>query len=389
MRRNEGKINYTQFVIVCVIGFSIFLSNQMVVNTVTKFASTMEVSTTMLGFIGGMWGMAALVTRPFAGQVVDNEAHKPLLITCIGILVFSNVVLIVADNVVFILLSRFVNGIAWGFGSTVCMTTACDSLPNEKISSGIAIYTLMQTLGQVIGPAIAIEIMERGGFRLLYTVTGLIMAVGFLLSFSFRTSHMGLKEKHYSFSLSSMLAPKAFLPASLLACNTMETSSIAAFILIYADSIGVTGLSLFFTVQALAIIITRPFVSKVISDRNKYAFTIVSELMIICALVSLLFVRSALAFMACAVFFGLGKSGAQPALAGMCVSAVGKEERGRASNTTYTFQDIGQIIGSNLAGFLAGFVGYGGAFACMGGIISAVLIIFIVFYMRPDLRRKA
>ena len=386
MKLKGEDYDYAQYLILLVISFTVYLSNQMVVNTVTKFANTLTTSSQLIGFIGGMWGLASFFTRPFSGQVVDNEAHKKLLIVCMFGLVLSNLVLIGADSIPAILISRFLNGVAWGFGSTVCVTTACDSLPKERMIWGLGIYTMMQTLAQVIGPSIAIWIIETYSFRALFITTFLIMVIALVLSMFFKTKHQRRVVRKYSFSLKGMFAPKAFIPSSLLMCNTMEVSAIAGFILIYADSIGVTGLGLFFLVQALSIVVTRPFVSRFTTQKNQYYVTIFSECLIIIGLVNLFFSRSTAGFMFSAVLFGFGKSGAQPALTNMCVSSVSQDERGRASNTYYTFQDLGQIFGANIAGLLAGVLGYGGAFLSIAFIVAAFLLFFIFAYMIPHMR---
>lgn len=381
-KSNEGIL---QFIIICIIAFTIFLSNQMVQNTVTKFGKTMMSSTQMLGFLGGMWGLASLLTRPFAGQVIDNENHKPLLFASVFILFLSNVLLIWANNIFFLLCSRAINGLAWGFGSTVCMTTACNALPKEKMAGGIGIYTLMQVFAQVLGPSLALVIIDHYSFHVLFMLTTGIMVIAFFMVFLFKTNFVPPEKRSYAFTIHKMFAPKAFIPASLLMSNIMQISAVAAFLLLYADSKGIMGLSFFFTIQAISIMVTRPIVSKYITERNSYAFTIVSELIIILGLLNLFITDTTFGFVISACLFGLGKSGSHPALMNMCISSVGKNERGRASNTSYAFQDFGQILGSNIAGFFAGIWGYAYAFLSVAVIVTAFTIFFIIAYMIPQL----
>lgn len=382
------KTNYKQFTIICVIAFAIFMSNQMVVYTVTKYANEMSASTQMIGLIGGMFGISALLIRPFAGMVVDNKAHKPLLFASIGGLIASNIVLVLATGVEMLIVSRLLNGIAWGFGSTVCMTTACNALPAKKIASGIGLYSMMQTLAQVVGPSVALAILERGTFTQLYMVTTAIMCAALLLALLFKSNHVPAKPPQWKFTLRGMFAPGAFVPASLLMCNTMQVAAVASFLLLYADSIGVGGLSFFFTLQALTIVATRPLVSRFIKDKNIYAFAIASECLIITGLLNLFFAGGSVGFMISAVLFGMGKSGAQPALTSLCIASVPGHERGRASNTSLAFQDIGQFAGSYIAGLAVGMWGYRFAFSSIAGVVAIGLAVFIITYMLPHLRTK-
>lgn len=383
------KINYPQFVLICVIAFGFYLSNQMVVNTVTKYADTLSASTQMVGFIGGAYGVMSLVTRPFAGQIVDNERHKPLLVGSMAFLVLSNAILLAAATPVMVLLSRAVNGLAVGFASTVCMTTACGALPKSKLANGIGIFTLAQTLAQVIGPAIAIEIIDRGSFKQLYILTTAVMAAAFLLSLLFGTNHESRGNRVYSFRLSEMFTLRALVPGSVLACNVMQIASVSSFMLLYADSIGVSGPSYFFTIQALAILFTRPLVTKFLNHRNQYFFTVISELLLICGLLNLFRAKNTMDFLVSATLFGLGKSGSQPALVGMCLSCAPPDERGRASSTQYACQDIGQFAGSYIAGIAAGFFGYRYAFMSIAVIVALGTTFFIIAYVAPKLRKES
>lgn len=382
------KINYPRFVLICVIAFGFYLSNQMVVNTVTKYADALSASTQMAGFIGGSYGVMSLITRPFAGQIVDNERHKPLLVGSMAFLVLSDVILLSAAVPVMVLLSRAVNGLAVGFASTVCMTTACEALPKSKLANGIGIFTLAQTLAQVIGPAIAIEIIDKGNFRRLYILTTAVMAAAFLLSLLFGTNHEPRGNRTYSFRLSEMFTLSALIPGSVLICNVMQIAAVSSFMLLYADSIGVGGLSYFFTIQALAILFTRPLVSRFLNERNQYFFMIASELLLIGGLLNLFWAKNKMDFLVSAALFGLGKSGAQPALVGMCLSCAPPDERGRASSTQYACQDIGQFAGSYIAGIVASFFGYRYAFMSIAVIVALGTTFFMIAYMAPRLRKN-
>lgn len=386
-QETQAKPNIKQFITICVIAFAIFFSNQMVQNTVTKFANSMSTTTRMLGFLGGVWGLASLLTRPFAGQVVDNENHQVLLRVSVLLLLVSNLILVEAKTVPLLLLSRVVNGFAWGFGSTLCMTTACNALPKEKVAGGIGIYTMMQVLAQVCGPSLAIYIIAKTSFHTLYCFTSMVMVIAFCLTFLFQTNQQRPEVRHYAFSLHDMVAPKAFIPATLLMCNIMQISAVAAFLLLYADERRITGLSFFFSLQAISIVVTRPFVSKWINPKNSFVFTLVSEVFLVIGLLSLFFARNIGYFVFAALMFGFGKSGSHPALMGMCVAAVPKTERGRASNTAYAFQDLGQVFGANIAGFFAEIWGYGAAFLSIAIIISLCTVFFIGAYMIPNIYR--
>ena len=91
-------------------------------------------------------------------------------------------------------------------------------------------------------------------------------------------------------------------------------------------------------------------------------------------------------FIAAAVVMGLSISGEQPILMAECVKSVDPSRRGSASNTSYFGLDIGNVIGSNLAGLLVTLVGYSGMFL----LITLPVILYTVVFVRlyADRRRK-
>lgn len=167
----------------------------------------------------------------------------------------------------------------------------------------------------------------------------------------------------------------------------MQIATVSSFLLIYAESIGVGGLSYFFTIQAIAIIVTRPFVSKYIKNDTLIPFTLVGEVFIITGLILLFLTHRSLGFLIAACCFGLGKSLYQPALMSMCIETAGKENRGRASNTAYACNDIGQFLGSYLAGVFAAAFGLKYAFLGISLIIVLYVVIFVFAYIIPKQKR--
>jgi predicted MFS family arabinose efflux permease len=383
MRKNGD--NRVQFIIIMIIAFTIYMSNQMVGNTVTKYADSMYASTQLIGFIGGTFGITAMVTRPIVGQIVDRGNNKTLLAVCVAALIVSNSILVVATKPIELIISRAITGIAWSFGATVCFTTAANALPRDKLAGGIGIFTMSQTLAQVLGPSAAIWILGRYSFSKLYIVATAILVLSLFLVLFFQTKDTVTKSVKFKFTFrfKEVFAVKAALPTMMLMCNAMQTAAVSSFILIYADEKGIVGLGFFFTLQAMSIMVTRPFISKNINDENSYYFIIACEILIIMGLLNLYFAKNLTKFVIAAVFFGVGKSGSQPALQSMCLKAAKTNETGKASNTFYAGQDVGQFAGSYIAGIAAGLWGYKYAFASIAVIVTLGLIIFIVFDMLP------
>lgn len=386
----QKKVNYKQFLIISVIAFVFYLSNQMVATTISKYADSMNATSQFIGLISGMFGMMALFTRPFVGQMVDKENTRHLMFATTIILLLSNAILLVAVNPYFLLVARAFNGFGWGFGSTLCMTTACNALPKEKMTSGIGIYTLAQTLAQVLGPSMAAKLIEITSYMFLYSITTGLMILAFVLIFISGLSGVTPTQRHYSFSIKEMFAVNAWVPTLMTVCNSMVISSNTAFILLYADSLGIKNVSYFFTIQAIVILCCRPILSKIMSDKNITKAIVFCEIIVVIGLLNLYWADSFLNIMISAVLFGFGIAGAQPALMSLCVDAVGENERGKATNTSYVGSDIGNFSGSYLAGLVAGLLGYRYIYLsiCLPVILGLLVFVKKYFLTKSTLRVK-
>ena len=108
------------------------------------------------------------------------------------------------------------------------------------------------------------------------------------------------------------------------------------------------------------------------------------ESMTVTALVIISQAQSLPYFLAAAVLMGLSSSGEQPILLSEAVRSVDPTRRGSASNTNLIGADVGFFAGSNIAGFLATYLG----FRLMYLLIVLPLVFCTIFYVTITLKRK-
>ncbi len=346
-----------QFVAIFVIAFLAYLSNGMVAQTLPKFAKTLGATSQVIGTLSGIFAMCALLMRPVSGQLVDNENKKMLLRVCIGIIMVSVTGLIFSHEVWLLILFRGVNGLGWGIGSTLCMTIASNCFTLEQMGTGISIYGLGQTIAQAVGPPIALQIASLFGFNFLYQFNMVICTIAFILTFFIKIEEEK-KQKKYSVSFKQMVSIPAIAPAAVTLCNSIAMSSITAFLVIFADSISVANIGIYFTIQAIAVLVVRPVMGKLLDKYGLLKVLIPCEIFMILALALIFFANSLVHFIIAAVLMGSGTAGSQPALMSECIKRSPSNQRGRASNTSYIGTDIGGFLGSNLAGVVVAMVGY-------------------------------
>ena len=113
-----------QFWSIFIIAFLIYFSNNMLAQTLPKYAYDLGASAQLIGVLAGAFAVCALLLRPVSGQLVDNENRLLLLRLTIGIILAAVTGLVFSQKVWLLILFRGLNGLGWGIGSTLCMPIA-------------------------------------------------------------------------------------------------------------------------------------------------------------------------------------------------------------------------------------------------------------------------
>lgn len=375
---------YGPFTAVFIVSFFVYCSNQMVGASISKFADYLGATSSMVGTVVGSFQMAALVMRPFSGQLVDNANKKMLLSVSMFIVLLSTVGLLFTHTAFLLIVFRGLNGLGWGLGSTLLMTLATGYFPKEHINTGIGIYSMGQTIAQAIAPSIALSIVAWKGYNYLYRYNVILMIIAFGLSLIIKIDTGSNKDYKYSFHIKDFFAKEASLPALLQFCNQIANAAVTAFLILYAESIGVMNIGFYFTLRAIVLFVCRPAISWLADRFGTNTILIPCEILQILSFVVLVMADGPVYFWISAILMGISTSGTSPALMSLCISSVPDSQRGKASNTNYLVTDLGGFFGSNIAGIVAGIVGYRALFGIY--IIPSVLCLLIyLFFIRKTL----
>jgi MFS family permease len=381
-QKNASSFFSRQFVIIFIIAFWFYYASQILALTLPRYASEMGAAPQAVGLLAGIFAMCALCMRPFSGQIVDTENRKVLLRIVLLLILASMIGLTFAQNYWPLVVFRGLNGLAWGLGSTLCMTIATDCFSRENMAAGVGIYGLGQTIAQTLAPMLALPLVNRLGYNKVYLINVLLILLCLSLTFLMKHQDPVIKKRAYSISLKKMIHPPAILPAFLTLCGTVAKASILAFLVIFAGTMDIQGIGLFFTLQAASIFAARPLISKMADKYGILKLLIPCEFLAVLGLVLIACARSLPVFLLAAVLMGISTGGEQPILMAECVKSADSSKRGRASNTSYVGTDIGQFLGSNLAGVLVAAMGYRFMFlAAMAPIILGTAV-FVILYKR-------
>lgn len=359
----------------------LFLTNivafigQSMLNTLLQiYAADLGASSSLIGTIIGMFSVTALLMRPITGTAIDSLNKKYLLIACMSIITAAIFGYSISFSVPVLIAFRLLHGIGMAFSGALCLTMATDSLPSSKIASGIGVYTLGAVIAQAVGPAIGLEIAEIFNCNAAFITAGILNVIAVLMATQMK--YTPGESKKFRFSLSGMIAKEALIPASMTFLATLATAGINSFLVLYAESKSIPGVSLFFTVNSIAVLVTRPTIGA-LSDKYGLDKTIIPCLgFYVLSMITMAIADSPIMLYISSALYALGYGTAYPSIQALAMKVVPAAKRGAGTNTLYIGTDSAYLLGPVIAGMIVDVSNYETMFylSTVPPILTAVIL---------------
>ncbi len=387
---NKGNTIWNRnFTTIFIVNIFTALSFHILTPTLPKYTLSLGFSSDIAGLVVTMFTITAIIIRVFAGRILDNRKKRGILILSLVLISAAILGYSQSTTVAALIGFRLLHGIGWGLTTTANSTIAAEALPEDKLGSGIGIFGIASSLASAIAPNLGLQLAESFGFSVMFLIAfGLAVTSGLvsILIVEKDMPHEGVKASTPTYSKKrlsdigfSFFSKEAIFPAALMVLINISYNSISTFIAVYAENKNINGIGYYFTAAAVFLLITRPLFGRLNDHLKKEAVFYPSAALFALVFVVIYFSRSLSSLLIAAALFGFGYGGLQPTIQIWCVKAAGEGNTGKANSTYYTAVDIGQGIGSSLAGVLAMRIGYGYMYLCM--IIPIIMMItMFTFY---------
>lgn len=376
---NKSKFWTRNFVLITLVNFFMFFAFQLFPSALPPYLKSLGAPDSILGLLQGVITIATLLVRPFAGLALDRYGRKGLFIAGLIGMMLSTAAYRFFPVVAIIFVIRFTHGMVWGLSNTACSTVASDSIEKECFAEGMGYFSLASSIAMAIAPAIALSLGM--GNNVLLALVFLVVSIGLAMLIKYQkvTNTQGVKKKK-----AAPYAKESILPSTIMFLIMITYGSIMTFLALYGTEKSIKGIGLFFTVYAVSMLVTRPFLGKLVDRKGFGAGIWPGVVLIPTALLILSVSGNLLAFLVCAFLYGIGIGAAQSSLQAMAIVKVQKDRTGAANATFFTGFDGGIGIGAVLAGFLSAIMGYSGMFAFMAlfPILAGVLYFVLLKYKK-------
>ena len=390
---------------ICVFLAQAFLSlSQSSINIlIARYArESLGVSDVVMGNLVGLYFGVALAMRPIAGpmQAKLNKRNLLIIVYITGGIV--NLGYALYNTIEAFITFRVIQGIQYAFMGSLIMTMAVDSLPKERVASGVAMYSLGGFVMQAIAPNIGLWLRDLGpilkdgpeglnlGYQLaFYFAAGiLILAVIPLLLIPYKKETK--EEIAETGAWYKNIISRHALPITIvIILSNMATTGYRSYIDAFAYDMGIPSIGLFATTTALVMLVARPLSGRIMDRYSMKKVLPIGMALIAVALVVISKSRTLPVILIGAVISSVGNGFVTPGLQAMCVQTETPRRRAVATNTLYGGIDLGQYLGPVWGGIVVS--RYDFSMTILSGIIplGIAFILFMVFMPGFMRRRKA
>lgn len=361
--------------------FDLFTYN-MITPVIAKYALAQGATLAWAGVVASVFAFVALVARPASGFLSDRLGRKRIVMVSIAVACATQVGYAFATTLAALVALRAVHGFFYALFGTAISALALDAIPQERRSEGMGWFGTSYVFANALGPAFGVLVSDRFGFAAMFLAGAGVAAASFALGLFVRVRgnaaaarpdngapsdparspasetprHTPAEAKPRG--IAAFISVKS-LPLALAACCYLTIwSIIATYIVLVGDERGVVGISAFFVVNSLTLLVSRPFAGRRADRRGLSAVFYPSAVFEAAAVVLIAFSQQLWLFLAAAACKALGSGTVTPSIQARCGQLEPPERSGVAMSTYLLGTDVGYALGPIIGGVVSGAFGF-------------------------------
>ncbi len=384
------------FTCVFIANIMLCFSQNTVSPLISKYAAFLGAGAVAVGLVSGLYFGVSFAIRPISGPVITNLNKKTIMIMTYTLGVVTNAAYAFCGSIPLFIAARVLHGIEFAFIGSLGLTIASDSLPPEKLASGLGFYGIGGAIGMIIGPAMGIVLRGWGdslwgsgmGYKLAFAVAALFMLIGLIPCFIIPIK----KQSRDTLAAlgawyKNIIAKETLTTAAIICCISVAGVLYNTYMLPYAEQKGIGNISLFFTVYALVLLFSRPYAGRLLDRVGMPKVFYPGCILFIISFIIVALGNTLWMMLIGAVFAALGYGALSPSMQATCMRTVLPAKRGVASNTNYFGIDLGFFLGPAIGGFIIKYGTYSMMYM-LTGIIPVIVAMLIFAFTWRNLKKR-
>lgn len=372
-RAERPQLVTAPFVLVVLSTFAYFLCVGMLLPTMPRFIEGPLGGTDIaVGLSGGVFSLAAVVLRPFAGRAGDRRGRRPLILYGSAIVAASVGATTLVESIPVLMIFRLTAGVGEAFFFVGAAAAVNDLAPEERRGEAVSLFSLSLYGGLSFGPILGESILDGSHFAAVWWIAAALAATATILGVRVRDARPDRGDGPPA----RLLHPAAVLPGLVLFSAVWGFAAFSSFVTLYAiDDLGMSGARFVFFTYSFTVLLIRLFgarIPDILGSRR--AATIATSTVGAGMLVIAIWQEPAGLYLG-SFIFGIGQAFAFPALMTLAVRGAPAHERGAVVGTYSAFVDLAFGAGALSLGPVAHSLGYPATFAVSGVIALAGLVL--------------
>jgi MFS family permease len=366
------------YILLCLAAFLSYAQYALLVPTIPLYVVHLGHSAVVAGIVLLSFSLPSFSLRPLVGYLADSwHAVGVLTLGAVLIAAGSSVYMIPAFVAVFA--GSAVRGLGWAGLNTGGYTVLAHLAPPSRRGEAAGYYSSLTGAASLAFPAAALWLLSssHGGYNAVFLSAALFALLSAAIGFFALRRLVSIPPVVASGSRPGFLSAAVglidrgvLLATALNASVTLSQPAITAFLPLYARHAGIQGVGLFYIVAGISDMLSRPLFGRA-GDRVGRGYSMVPSYLAQIAGVALILFRPSLpAILFCGVLNGAGSAVNSASAMALGMDLADPRRRGAAMATFSLSFQMGNGIGSVMAGSLITLVGYQGMYA--GSIVVLV-----------------
>lgn len=376
------------FLLITFSTFAYFVSIGSLIPTVPRYVEgPLGGSNVAVGLVVGAFALSAVLLRPFIGSIGDRRGRRLLMVGGASVVAVSTFAYMGAASIPLLLVLR----VGLGAGEAAFYVGAASAIndlaPDERRGEALSFFSLALYSGIAIGTVLGETVLHAAHYDAVWLFSAAAAATAALLAL--RVTETRAPDPSPTPAIRRLVHPAGLKPGTILATSVLGLAGFNTFVPLYALEIGMEGSrAVFFTFSAVVLGI-RLFGARLpdlLGPRRAASAALVTNA---AGLLLAAGWASPTGLVAGAVVFGAGQALAFPALMTLAVSGAPASQRGSVVGTFTAFFDLSFGAGAFFLGFVAGAVGYRGAFITAALVSLGGLVLLQTYVLRARAARAA
>jgi MFS family permease len=230
-----------------------------------------------IGIIMGVYSGVGIFCQPLIGPWVDAIGRRLFMIVGTALVVLAAVLPAAIDSIAALFVARVLQGLGFSAYFVAMFSYVVDLVPPAQRGWALGIYGVSGFVATAFAPLVGELLVRHAGFRALFVVSAALALVPLALILSLRdTRSAGAAVLPAPGWLRAGLEDVAQRHMVVTLFFGLGSGTIFAFLPTFAQSLAVSGLSLFYTAYAAAAIAVRIFGGRLIDTRGRRAVIVPS-----------------------------------------------------------------------------------------------------------------